>query len=237
MPPHVRVLATVLFVLAVVATPREAMWAFPLHAALLVAVTLTARVSLGRWLRRCVVEVPFLAFAVFLPVVGSAPQVSVGPFTLSEPGLWAAWGIAVKGTLGVAASALLTLTTTVPQLLGALERLRVPRPLVAIATFMIRYGEVLTDDLRRMRIARISRGDDPRFLWQVKATAATAGALFVRAYERGERVHVAMLARGYGTTAAADPAEHAGPPLRSRLTGLTLPAAAAVICLAATVLR
>ena len=135
--------------------------------------------------------------AVFLPIVGSAPFVAVGPLTLSEPGLWAAWGIAVKGTLGVAASALLTLTTTVPQLLQALERLRVPRALVAIATFMIRYGEVLTDDLRRLRIARVSRGDDPRFLWQVTATAATAGALFVRAYERGERVYVAMLSRGY----------------------------------------
>ena len=42
------------------------------------------------------------------------------------------------------------------------------------------------------------RGDDPRWIWQVRALARTAGALFVRAYERGERVYVAMLARGYG---------------------------------------
>lgn len=228
-------LAVLLFVFAVVATPREAFWAFAAHALLLVAVALLARVPLTRWLRRCVVELPFLAFAIFLPLVGSAPHVTVGPLTLSQAGLWAAWAIAVKGTLGVAASALLTLTTTVPQLLQALERLRVPRALVAIATFMIRYGEVLTDDLRRMRIARISRGDDPRFLWQVKATAATAGALFVRAYERGERVYVAMLARGYGAPPAGGPDVVERTTVRTRAAGLALPAAAAVICLVATV--
>nr|WP_240757620.1 cobalt ECF transporter T component CbiQ [Nakamurella flava] len=234
LPPAVRVLATVLYVLAVVATPREAIWAFAVHALLLVVVARVAGVPAGRWLRRCVVEVPFLAFAVFLPLVGSAPYVEVGPVTLSEPGLWAAWGIAVKGTLGVAASALLALTTTVPQLLQALERLRVPRALVAIATFMVRYGEVLADDLRRMRIARVSRGDDPRFLWQIRATAATAGALFVRAYERGERVYVAMLARGYGSTADDRP-DRSAVPRRAWLAGLTLPVTAALVCLLAAV--
>jgi cobalt/nickel transport system permease protein len=48
-----------------------------------------------------------------------------------------------------------------------------------------------------MRIARISRGHDPRFLWQAGATARGVGALFVRSYERGERVHLAMLSRGW----------------------------------------
>ena len=47
-----------------------------------------------------------------------------------------------------------------------------------------------------MRLARISRGDDPRTIRQVGATARGAGALFLRSYERGERVHLAMLSRG-----------------------------------------
>jgi cobalt/nickel transport system permease protein len=51
-----------------------------------------------------------------------------------------------------------------------------------------------------MRIARISRGHDPRFLWQVGATARGIGALFVRSYERGERVHLAMVSRGWTGT-------------------------------------
>jgi cobalt/nickel transport system permease protein len=175
--------------------------------------------------------VPFLVFAVFLPFLGTAPYIEVGPLSLSEPGLWGAWNIAVKGTIGVAASALLTATTTVPDLLRALERLRVPRALVAIATFMIRYGEVLSADLARMRIARISRGDDPRWIWQVRALARTAGALFIRSYERGERVYVAMLARGYGFGVTATAVERT--PGRSWAAALVVPAAAGLVCVAA----
>ena len=226
--PECKLVATVLFVFAVVATPREAGWAFALDALIIVVVALIARVPLGRLARRLVIELPFLAFAVFLPFVGRGPYLEVGFLTLSEPGLWGAWNIVVKGTLGVAASSLLTATTTVPELLRALDRLRIPKPVVGIASFMVRYGEVLTGDLRRMRIARLSRGDDPRWLWQVAGIARTAGALFVRSYERGERVYIAMLARGYGF--APDGPEVRRAPGRGWAAALTAPLAAGVIC-------
>lgn len=226
--PECKVVATVLFVFAVVATPREAIWAFALDAAILLGIALLARVPVGKLARRMAIEVPFLAFAVFLPLVGHGPYVEIGFLTLSEPGLWGAWNIIVKGTLGVAATSLLTATTTVPELLLALERLRVPRAVVGIASFMLRYWQVLADDLRRMRIARVSRGDDPRWLWQVAGIARTAGALFVRSYERGERVYVAMLARGYGFGPEATDTVRA--PRRTWLTALTAPVAAGVIC-------
>ena len=226
--PECKLVATVLFVFAVVATPREAFWAFALDAGILITIALVARVPLGKWARRMAIEVPFLAFAVFLPLVGHAPFVRVWFLELSEPGLWGAWNIVVKGTLGVAATSLLTATTTVPELLHAMQRLRVPRALVGIASFMLRYGQVLTDDLRRMRIARVSRGDDPRWLWHVAGIARTAGALFVRSYERGERVYVAMLARGYGF--AEEETETGRAPRRSWLTALSVPVAAGVVC-------
>jgi cobalt/nickel transport system permease protein len=226
--PECKLVATVLFVFAVVATPREAIWAFALDALILVVIALIARVPLGRLARRLVIELPFLAFAVFLPFIGRGPYVQVGFLTLSEPGLWGAWNIVVKGTIGVAASSLLTATTTVPELLKALDRLRIPKPLVGIASFMVRYGEVLAGDLRRMRIARLSRGDDPRWLWQVAGVARTAGALFVRSYERGERVYIAMLARGYGL--APQLREGGAAPGRGWVAALTAPFAAGVIC-------
>jgi cobalt/nickel transport system permease protein len=46
----------------------------------------------------------------------------------------------------------------------------------------------------------VARAHDPRWLWQAKPIASAAGALFVRSYERGERVHAAMLARGFNGT-------------------------------------
>ena len=79
-------------------------------------------------------------------------------------------------------------------LLLGLQRLRLPELLVTIASFMLRYVDVVSDEMRRMRIARASRGFDaggPRSL--AGASRRPAGALFIRSYERGERVHLAML--------------------------------------------
>ena len=107
-------------------------------------------------LKRLVIELPFLAFALFLPFVGRASRSRCSGLSLSVSGLWGAWNIVVKGTLGVAASIVLASTTTVPELLRGLDRLRLPRVLTGIMGFMIRYGDVIADEMRRMRIARIA---------------------------------------------------------------------------------
>jgi cobalt/nickel transport system permease protein len=200
LPAEVKILAVVVFVLAVVATPREAFWAFAMYGVVVLAVATAARVPLGTLLRRLRIEVPFLAFAVFLPIVGGSPRVDVFGMSLSQPGLWAAWNIVVKGTLGVSASILLAATTPVADLLRGLERLHLPRALTSIAGFMVRYLDVIVAEAGRMTVARQSRGYDARWLWQAKAVASSAGTLFVRSFERGERVHLAMVSRGYGGT-------------------------------------
>ncbi len=197
LPPQVKVAATLAFVLAVVTTPREAFWVFALDALLLAAMAVLAAVPLRVIARRLAIEAPFVVFALFLPFVGQAPHTEVLGLSLSVPGLWAAWNILAKGTLGVAATTLLATTTSVSELLCGLDRLRVPRAFTAIAGFMVRYAEVITGEARRMRVARLSRGYDPRWLWQGRAVASSAGTLFIRAYERGERIHVAMLSRGF----------------------------------------
>jgi cobalt/nickel transport system permease protein len=91
-------------------------------------------------------------------------------------------------------------TTTVAQLVAGMSRLRLPRILVAIVAFMLRSIDELVGQIGRMRRSMVARAHDPRWLWQARPIAASAGALFVRAYERGERTHHAMLARGYDGT-------------------------------------
>jgi cobalt/nickel transport system permease protein len=231
--PQVKVAATLAFVFAVVATPRHAFWVFALDAVLLAVVARLAAVPIGALARRLVVELPFVAFAVFLPLVGEAPRTEVLGLSLSEPGLWAAWNILVKASLGVAATSLLAMTTSVTEVLGGLERLRIPRVFTAIAGFMIRYGEVLVGESRRMRIARLSRGYDARWLWQSRALASSAGTLFIRAYERGERVHLAMLSRGY--SGAFVPVVHARAGGREWVAAFAVPAVAAAAALVAGV--
>jgi len=233
--PQCKIAASVAFVLAVVATPREAFWAFGLYALTLAGLAAVGRVPLGFLARRLVIELPFLAFAVFLPVVGQGERVEVLGVPLAVGGLWAAWNIVVKGTLGVAASAIVAATTPVAELLGGLERLRLPRALTTIAGFMIRYADVIADEVRRMRIARISRGHDPRWIWQARAVASSAGTLFIRSYERGERVYLAMVSRGY---AGSMPVLQDLAATRAQwLAALSVPATAAVVAATAWGLR
>jgi len=193
----VKLAATVAFVIAVVATPREAFWAFGAHAVLVGLAAAAGRVPPGFLLRRLVIETPFLLFAVFLPFVGTGERIQVLGMGLSRSGLWAAWNIVAKATLGAAASVILAATTQVPDLLKGFSRLRFPRVLTAMTGFMVRYLDVVIGELGRMRTALRARAYRPRWIGEARALAAVAGTLFVRSYERGERVYLAMQARGY----------------------------------------
>jgi cobalt/nickel transport system permease protein len=184
-------------VLCVVATPREVFWAFGGHAVLLFGLALVARIP-PRWLAgRLLIEVPFVVLALVLPFTAGGATTEVAGLALSTEGLLAGWNILVKGTLGLATSLLLAATTAPREIVVGLQRLRAPRLLITIITLMLRYAEVIVAEAKRMRIARICRGHDPRFLWQVGATARGIGSLFIRSYERGERVHLAMVSRGW----------------------------------------
>ncbi len=213
--------------LAVVATPREAFWAYGAYAALLVCAARLGRVPIRFLARRLVIEAPFVLFALFLPLVGEGERVEVVGIPLAVEGLWAAWNIGAKATLGLCATLIVAATTPVAEILHGLEHLRMPRIITSIAGFMIRYTVVITGEMQRMRIAREARGYDPRFLWQARALSATAGTLFIRSYERGERVYLAMLSRGF-TGSLPLTAHNAAVP-RQWAAALLLPAAALAV--------
>jgi len=229
-PAEVKIVCLTVFVLAVVATPRELFWPFGLYGLIILAVWRVARIPLAWILPRMLIEAPFIVLALLLPFAEGGGRVVVAGMQLSVTGLYAAWGIVVKGTLGVAASLTVAATTTARELPVALSRLRVPAVIVSVLTLMIRYIDVLSAEARRMRVARISRGDSPRMLHQIGATATSVGSLFLRSYERGERVYLAMLSRGFDghVPALAVGAGCAAPATPRQWTVALLPAAAAV---------
>jgi cobalt/nickel transport system permease protein len=224
LPPHVKLVALLVFVLTVVLTPRTTFAAYSVYLALVVVAQRASRVPAGYYVRRMVVEVPFVVFAALMPFVASGPRVDVGPLRLSESGLLGAWALLAKGTLGVMASLVLATTTEPRDVVAGLERLRLPNQLVQIMGFMVRYLEVVTGEMARMKVARESRGFQARSVRSWPVLASSAGALFIRSYERGERVHLAMLSRGYdGRLPVTHPATATG--VQWRLAGI-LPAVA-----------
>ncbi len=194
---HVKLVALLGFMLVVVATPREWFAAFAAYLAIVVLVIGASKVPPLYIVKRMVIELPFVVFALLMPFIATGPRTELLGLAVSEDGLFAAWGLLAKGTLGVLASLTLAATTEPRDLLAGLERLRFPQQLVQIMGFMMRYLDVVTDEMHRMRVARESRGFRARSIRQWPVVARSAGALFIRSYERGERVHLAMLSRGY----------------------------------------
>lgn len=190
---RIKIVAAIAFVVAVVATPAGLWWALAIEAAGLAAVVAIARVPVGyvvaRWLG-------FLVLVAFLAamVAGAHPD-------RSRLGWWAVWGsVLAKNSLAFVAVLTLAATTPMRRLLAGLGRLGVPAILVSTLHFMIRYLHVLGDELARMTLARRSRTfrRSGRLDWGL--LTGLVGMLLIRSFERGERVHAAMLARGWDGT-------------------------------------
>jgi cobalt/nickel transport system permease protein len=239
-PAEVKVVGLLVFVIAVVATPRELFWPFAVYALILIAVWRIAQIALRWMLPRMLIELPFVVLAVLLPFAEGGERVHLWGMSLSVVGLQAAWGIVIKGTLGVAASLTVAATTSARELPLALSRLGVPGLITSMLVLMIRYVDVLAAEAHRMRIARLSRGDSPRLLHQIGAIAKGVGALFLRSYERGERVYLAMLSRGFDGRVpelALGPGGAARASVGQWVVALTPAAAAVVVASSAWVVR
>jgi len=92
-PAHLKVLGLLGFMVVVVATPKEWFAAFGVYLVVLGAVVALSRVPPTYLLKRLVIEVPFLLFALLLPFVAQGPQIEVLGLTVSQHGLLAAWGL------------------------------------------------------------------------------------------------------------------------------------------------
>jgi len=205
---RVKVVVTLLLILTVVLTPDGRWLAFAVVQAALLVVAIVARVGLGRYARRSAVALPFALAA--LTVVFSTPgdvlwewQILGYPWVVTAAGLVRFVSIVIRSLISVQGAVLLAGTTKFPDILFALRALRVPGVLVATAGFLYRYLFVLADEAQRMMRAREARSAaaDGRgggsLVWRARVAGGMAGSLFIRSFERSERIYDAMVARGY----------------------------------------
>lgn len=108
--------------------------------------------------------------------------------------------ILIKNSLAIIAMLLLSAVTSFQSLLLALRKLGLPLVLVATLGIMERYRFVLTDELNRMATVRRARSFTRRGTFSLGLAGGLIGILFLRALERAERVHGAMVARGWQGT-------------------------------------
>jgi len=198
--PRAKIIGLAGLVVVVVSTPARPVWAFILYAAILLFLIGVARLPLGQVFRRALIVAPFIgAVAVFLPFYQQAGSggYSLGGLHVTSEGLLVLWNVGAKAVLSVLGMIVLGSTTGFAGLIDGFARLHAPKVLLLIVSFMYRYGFVIADEAGRMRRAMASRNYRARWLWNTPVLGHALGALFIRSYDRGERVYVAMVSRGY----------------------------------------
>lgn len=210
---RVKLVLTLAFIFCASLLPVGSWFALVALTTLVWAAILASGVGLGRILRRALLALPFVAVAV--TIIFTAPGQPVfriplgfGPdalaLTATDAGLLRFTTIVWKSWISVQAALLLTATTHFLSVLQALRALRLPKIMVAILSFMYRYLFILVDEAQRLLRARSCRSagnhagrSGGSLWWRAKVTGQLVGTLFLRSFERSERIYVAMLARGY----------------------------------------
>jgi cobalt/nickel transport system permease protein len=146
------------FISVSVSTPITRWPAFIAFFFLLVAAAYVSKIPLPLLFKRALIEIPFIFFAILMPFFGTGEKFEIAGVEVYREGLLAGTSIVVKGTLGVLAAVILSTTTTAREILRGLERLKLPTVMVQIASFMLRYVNVISDEMERMKVARESRG-------------------------------------------------------------------------------
>lgn len=206
---RVKVVLTLLFILTNVLLPDGAWAGFGLGLGMIVGLSLLAGLAPGHAVKRSFVALPFaLAAVTTLFSIPGEPlaHIRLGPWTVvpTDAGFLRFSSIVIRSLLSVQMAILLTTTTPFHDLIHALRHLRLPRALVSIIAFMYRYLFVLADEALRLLRAREARSAQlpghsggGRIAWRARVAGHMAGQLFVRSFERSDRVYNAMLARGY----------------------------------------
>jgi cobalt/nickel transport system permease protein len=222
---RIKFVLAIAFILTAALTPVGAWPVYVLLFSLVLSAALLTDLGIGYVLKRAALALPFVLAALpLLFTVGGSPllvlPVASWTVTLTAQGLARFASIALKSWLSVQAAIILVSTTPFTQLLVAMRAVRVPRLLVAIFGLMWRYLFVLVDEVLRLMRARASRSghsDEPgmkpggSLRWRARVTGGMAGNLFLRSFERGDRIYVAMMARGYDGEVRSLPI----PPLRA----------------------
>jgi len=201
--PRTKLIASLAFILAVMLTPTNNWLVFAFYFAIIAFMLAFSQLPPIYVLKRSLVILPFvLLIAIFIPFfregeVAGSYNVWLWQISITYNGLLVLTNVIVKSWLSILALILLSSTTRLNDLLKALRQLGMPQVMILILSFMYRYIFVLVDEVMRLRQARDSRNFGGSWLHRLKTIGHMVGTLFIRSYERGERIYAAMLARAF----------------------------------------
>jgi cobalt/nickel transport system permease protein len=229
--PRAKIVASLALVVTIVLLPPLPAPAFAAVVVLLLGTAVLARLPLRHVLARSAFVIPFAGtIALLAPLAAHGGSISwAGVSGAYGSGGWIiAYSVLSKAWLSVLCVVLLSATTPVPLLFKGLERLRLPDVVLMMLSFTYRYIGAMRGQIASLHRALDSRGPSLGRAARLRLYGHLAGNLFLRSYERGERVYAAMRSRGYDGTMPS-PEELAFAPADGLLLLTTALAVAALV--------
>ncbi|MBU1852611.1 MAG: cobalt ECF transporter T component CbiQ [Candidatus Omnitrophica bacterium] len=202
--PRIKVITFFIFILYIVLTNPFSYLSFLLYGLVILFLIAISRIPFPFIFKKTLAVIPFVVLiAVFVPFIKRGEVLAsytLGSLRIefTREGIVLFWAIVIKSYLSILCMILLTSSIKFTSLLKSLEKLKIPKLFIMIASFMYRYSFLIIDEAQRMQRAKKSRAfKNKKGLSAVKMLSNIAGVLFVRSYERAERVYLAMCARGF----------------------------------------
>jgi len=201
--PRTKIISFLSIILCMILTPITRIRDFGLYFLLILAIGFCSKITPGQILKKVCILIPFILFiAMFVPFIKEGNvclslEIGHWKFDITYEGVWTFLNIIVKSSLSIFLLVIATSTTAFPDFLKGLDMLRIPRLLVMLMSFMYRYIFVLIDEARRLMRARSLRYFGSRYKEQFRAMGYMIGVLFIRTFERAEKIYSAMIIRGF----------------------------------------
>ncbi|MGL5035622.1 MAG: energy-coupling factor transporter transmembrane component T family protein, partial [Microcystaceae cyanobacterium] len=197
--PSTYLITTFLTLLAIAFTPKGAWLTFIFYALGIIFWLLKNRLFKRSLFLKVSVEFLFVSLILLSSLFQTGGKIiwSWGWLQISSNGIITLGTVTFKLFLSLLIVNILLYQLTQSQILNSLLTLKVPPLLVAIMGSMLRYLQLLNREFQTVRRAALSRNLTltPQSTRLILANGI--GSLFIRTYDRGERIHQAMVARGY----------------------------------------
>jgi len=196
--PRIKIIVAVLFSVVVAVSPSLPAILLALGVSLFLIAL--ARLSLREVFYRLLLANGLILFLwLLLPFTYEGNTLfTVGPLVGTKEGVLYASRITVKCNAILLAMIALLATTPICTLGHAMSELHFPDKIIHLFLFTYRYVHVISQEYHRLANAMRIRGFMPRTNTHTyRSYAYLVGMLLVRSYDRAERIHKAMLCRGF----------------------------------------
>lgn len=194
--PRAKLLTTIIFIIAVVSFNKyeiSALIPFFIYPAVMIGL---GGLPFYYLFRKLLIVAPFaVMIGIFNPLLDSGILIKTGLFPIS--GGWISFfSIMIKFTLTAGSVLILIACTGFNSVCMALEKMGAPRIFAVQLLFLYRYIFVLIEEASRMTNARALRSFNGKGK-EIKVFGYLTGQLLLRTIDRAQRIHLAMLCRGF----------------------------------------